>query len=1036
MADWSIGEKSYLKKASPQGAIKTRLMASDRLWQLLLPLGVFVMALLPRILGLSTFITADEDDQIMFASHFLNSILHGDFGGALVLGYPGVPTLMLGALGVATRYLFHYSGWLPLPWVTADFFTTLEQTTVRFGQFEHPLDFLVWVRVPMVLAAALAILGMFLLLRRLVNLPVALIAATLLAFDPFILAHTRVIHVDAPMAYFMFLSFLAFLLFLQNGAWRWLLLSGLFGGLAGLSKTPAAILGPILVMAGVLYALLPPPGQPRTQRWKRVGLALVVWGLLAVTAIFVLWPSMWSRPQYAINWVVNNASQVSQGAHPTTGVFWSAWQSDQSPFYYLLVFPFHLTPLTTLGLLLAGLLLAAGLWGWWRGRESWSARVLPLAMSLLVYGVAFVAPVSTVARRGDRYILPVYFAVDLLAALSLWWLAGLLARALPGLFARLRLSAGRLAGGLLALQVVSVLVYHPYYLAYFNPLVGGPWLAPKTINIGWGEGLDLAAAYLNEAHAAQLPATAAWYSNQFAPYYRGQSIDLSSEQAALTSDTTVFYINQVQRGFPSAEILHYFRQRVPEKVIHLGGIEYAWIYDGPVISQREPEHNFTFPVEAVLGGQARLFGVDVGELEMPADKYAVAPGENELTGPYPGYKEEVKGLPVTLHWETLGAVDGDRARLNALVRLVDDDGAVWGQIDRMILAGLWRPNRWFPGYYLQDEYKLPVDPATPPGDYHLEVGLYNFETGQSYGVVKDIGQITLTPPQTLAAPEQIPVPPQESQPLNNSLTIAGHTFGDAQLPPGGEIAGKIFWQATAPIDQRSELQFSFLGRDRRRYIIYEDVPLAADNYPETDWRQGEVVGQAYRFRIPAAAPAGEYPMQMIALDPATREPRGEPITLATIKIEETQRNFFLPDGVAPVSAVINNGEIELVGYKLRQREVKQGEAFGLTLYWRSMGFVDDNYTVFVHAVGPDQTIRGQWDSVPAQGELPTSGWVPGQIIEDSFEIPMSDDAPPWKYDIFVGMYNPLTGQRQELFSPQAPTSDNRVWLTRIQGQNK
>lgn len=1036
MADWSIEEKSYLKKASPQGAIKARIMASDRLWPLLLPLGVFVMALLPRILGLGTFITADEDDQIMFASHFLNSILHGNFGGALVLGYPGVPTLILGALGVAARYAAHYAGWLPLPWVTADFFTTLEQTTTRFGQFDYPLDFLVWVRVPMALTASLAILGMFLLLRRLVNLPVALIAAALLAFDPFILAHSRVIHVDAPMSYFMFLSFLAFLLFLQNGAWRWLLLSGLFGGLAGLSKTPAAILGPILVLTGVLYALLPPPGQPRTARWKRVGLAVVAWGLLAVAAIFALWPSMWSRPQYAINWVIRNASQVSQGAHPTTGVFWSAWQSDQSPFYYLLVFPFHLTPLTTVGLLLAGLLIVAGLWDWFRRRESWPAAVLPLALGLVVYSVAVMAMVSAVARRGDRYILPDYFAVDLLAALALWWLAGLLARALPRLFAWLHLSPGRLMGGVLALHAVSVLVIHPYYLAYFNPVAGGPWLAPRYINVGWGEGLDQAAAYLNGVGGAEPPAVAAWYSNQFAPYYHGQSIDLSSEQAALTSDATVFYINQVQRGFPSAEILHYFRQRVPEKVIQLGGIEYAWIYDGPVISQREPAQEFTFPVEAVLSGQARLFGVDVGELEMPADKYAVAPGENQFAGPYPGYKEEVKGLPVTLHWETLGAADSARAQLNAVVRLVDDAGTVWGQVDRMILAGLWRPNRWFPGYYLQDEYKLPVDPGTPPGDYHLEVGLYNFETGQSYGVVKDIGRLTLTPPQQVATAEQVPAPPETRQPLNNSLAIAGHTFVDAQLPPGGEVAGKIYWQATAPVSQRSELQFSFLGSDRRRYIIYENVMLAADNYPETDWRSGEVVGQAYRFRIPAVAPPGEYPMQMIALDPTTREPRGEPVTLATIKIEAQQRNFILPDDVAPVSAVIDNGAIELVGYKLRQHEVKQGQSFGLTLYWRSMDFVDANYTVFVHAVGPDQTIRGQWDSVPAQGTAPTSGWVPGQIIEDNFEIPMAADAPPWKYDIFVGMYDPITGRRQGLFSPNAPMSDNRVWLTRIQGQRQ
>ena len=72
-----------------------------------IPVAVFLIALLPRIVSLGTFMTADEDDQIMFASHFLKSILAGNFGSALVLGYPGVPTLILGAAGVAARYLFH-----------------------------------------------------------------------------------------------------------------------------------------------------------------------------------------------------------------------------------------------------------------------------------------------------------------------------------------------------------------------------------------------------------------------------------------------------------------------------------------------------------------------------------------------------------------------------------------------------------------------------------------------------------------------------------------------------------------------------------------------------------------------------------------------------------------------------------------------------------------------------------------------------------------------------------------------------------------
>lgn len=278
MADIFSEKPTYLKKTSFTGSTyRSRALISKRWLVLALPLAVFMVALLPRILNLDAFITADEDDQIMFATHFLKSVLRGDFGGALILGYPGVPTLILGAIGVAARYLAHYLGWLPLPWITADFMTTLDQVTTRFGVFEYPMDFLVWVRVPMAIAAALSILGIYLLVKRLLDRRIALLATLILAFDPFILAHSRVIHVDAPMSYFMFLSFLAFLLFLKQDSWRWLLLSGVFGGLAGLSKTPAAILGPILVVSGVLYALFPPEGVDRARLWKKLIIALVAW---------------------------------------------------------------------------------------------------------------------------------------------------------------------------------------------------------------------------------------------------------------------------------------------------------------------------------------------------------------------------------------------------------------------------------------------------------------------------------------------------------------------------------------------------------------------------------------------------------------------------------------------------------------------------------------------------------------------------------------------------------------------------------------
>ena len=48
---------------------------------------IFVLALLPRVLSLDTFLTADEDDQLDFSAQFLESVRDRDWAGALVLGY-------------------------------------------------------------------------------------------------------------------------------------------------------------------------------------------------------------------------------------------------------------------------------------------------------------------------------------------------------------------------------------------------------------------------------------------------------------------------------------------------------------------------------------------------------------------------------------------------------------------------------------------------------------------------------------------------------------------------------------------------------------------------------------------------------------------------------------------------------------------------------------------------------------------------------------------------------------------------------------
>ena len=72
--------------------------------------------------------------------------------------------------------------------------------------------------------------------------------------------------------------------------------------------------------------------------------------------------------------------------------------------------------------------------------------------------------------------------------------------------------------------------------------------------------------------------------------------------------------------------------------------------------------------------------------------------------------------------------------------LLGPDGKVWGQMDQLPLKGLFPTSKWGKGEIVDDEYTILVAPDAPPGAYHLEVGMYNWMTGERLPVFDADGQ--------------------------------------------------------------------------------------------------------------------------------------------------------------------------------------------------------------------------------------------------------------------------------------------------------
>lgn len=110
-----------------------------------------------------------------------------------------------------------------------------------------------WSRVPFIIVSLLLGFFIYLWTRELAGTVAGLFAALLYFFDPNIIAHSHYVTTDIGIAAFIFFSFYYFVRFLKDPSRKNIILSGIFLGLAQLTKFSAVLLFPIFGMFAVAY---------------------------------------------------------------------------------------------------------------------------------------------------------------------------------------------------------------------------------------------------------------------------------------------------------------------------------------------------------------------------------------------------------------------------------------------------------------------------------------------------------------------------------------------------------------------------------------------------------------------------------------------------------------------------------------------------------------------------------------------------------------------------------------------------------------
>jgi mannosyltransferase len=230
--------------------------------------------------------------------------------------------------------------------------------------------------------------------------------------------------------------------------------------------------------------------------------------------------------------------------------------------------------------------------------------------------------------------------------------------------------------------------------------------------------------------------------------------------------------------------------------------------------------------------------------------------------------------PITLFWQ---AGQTPAARYKVFLHVLDADNHIVGQRDAEPGGGARLTTVWTPGEVVADNYGLAIHPATPPGEYRVEVGMYSLETGQRLLTPAGEGQVWLAPLTVDRPAASAPVAALGMQHAAGAefgdLTLLGYdTYKlgfagqpDAPLRPGDILQANLYWRATAQPTGDWSLRLALVDSKGQSWAGIDAQP--GGGYPTSRWQRGDVWRGQFNLPIPGDAPAGKYRLQVQPIPP-------------------------------------------------------------------------------------------------------------------------------------------------------------------------
>jgi 4-amino-4-deoxy-L-arabinose transferase-like glycosyltransferase len=382
------------------------------------------------------------------------------------------------------------------------------------------------------------------------------------------------------------------------------------------------------------------------------------------------------------------------------------------------------------------------------------------------------------------------------------------------------------------------------------------------------------------------------------------------------------------------------------------------------------------------------------------------------------------------------------------------DAAAWGLIVlwlSMIVVGLmrWTSLTW------ASQGRL-IFPAIGAIGVLVAVGLARLWRGLPWVALTFMAGLTTVTPFTVIIPHYRPPPQLTADQLahlppwingtagadfGGEMKLLGYRLENATAVPGQAVRLTLYWQAEIAMDRNWSI-FVHVVDDQGVIVAQRDRYPGMGAFATTQLKPGQTFADDYVIPIPPvtyAPTAARIEVGLYDLMDGTRltlsgvSGGGDALRLAPLMI--AARPIYSVPGIGQVPNPIQlnfANRIELTGYSLDRRSPAPGQDLRLALYWRAIGPISANYSVFAHVRGMGETLWAGQDSWPQQGAAPTSTWRLGAVVVDPHQLTLKPDTPSGQYALEVGVYDATTGKRLQVIEADGrPTDADFVNLSQI-----